>query len=115
MDARLATTPGPPYVAAIFSSIRDESDDGDGYAEMADRMDGLAALQPGYLGVESARRADGLGLTVSYWTSVEAASAWKLVAEHLGAQRLGRERWYRSYRVRIALVEREYGMESRGG
>jgi heme-degrading monooxygenase HmoA len=104
----LAQTPEPPYVAVIFTSIRTEADDA-GYAAMADAMDRLAATQPGYLGIESARGADRLGITVSYWQSADHARAWKGVADHLGAQRLGRERWYRAYRVRIAEVVREYG------
>jgi heme-degrading monooxygenase HmoA len=70
-------------------------------------MNELARRQPGYLGMESAR--DELGITVSYWADEHAARAWKSVAEHLLAQRLGRERWYADYRVRVAVVQREYG------
>ncbi|HYD10737.1 MAG TPA: antibiotic biosynthesis monooxygenase [Acidimicrobiales bacterium] len=101
----IAATPRPPYVAVIFTNLQTE--DLDGYGEMADRMEALAAEQPGYLGFESAR--SGLGIAVSYWADHEAARAWKAVAEHADAQRMGRERWYSSYRVRIATVEREYG------
>jgi heme-degrading monooxygenase HmoA len=103
----LAETPEPPYTAVIFSSLRTEGDRG--YDAMSDRMDELAAQQPGYLGVESAR--DGIGITVSYWATPGDAAAWKAVAEHRGAQQLGREQWYAAYRVRIATVEREYGYE----
>jgi heme-degrading monooxygenase HmoA len=102
----IATTPEPPYYAVIFSSLR--ADDDEGYAEMAERMLELAASQPGFLGVESAR--EGLGITVSYWTSLEAIRRWKQNAEHLEAQRLGHQRWYAGFRVRVALVEREYGI-----
>lgn len=105
--AGLASTPDPPYTAVIFTSIRTE-DDADGYAGMASRMEALAAEQPGYLGIESAR--EELGITVSYWRSVEDARAWKAVAEHQLAQKLGRGRWYRTYRVRVATVERDYGL-----
>ena len=52
----------------------------------------------------------GFGITVSYWRTEADAAAWKQVAEHLGAQRLGQEQWYRSYRVRVAVVQRDYGM-----
>ncbi len=103
--AGLADTPDPPYVAVIFTSLLGE--DSCGYAEMSARMLELAAEQPGYLGVESAH--EGLGITVSYWTDEQSAHAWKRQSEHLGAQRLGRERWYSEYRVRIATVKREYG------
>jgi heme-degrading monooxygenase HmoA len=95
-------------VAVIFTSVRTGLDP-DGYAATAERMEQLAADRPGYLGIESARDADGFGITVSYWTTPEAARAWKLVAEHLVAQELGRDRWYATYRVRIARVERDYG------
>lgn len=106
-DSPLARTPAPPYVAVIFTSQRTEGDQG--YAAMAEEMDRLAREQPGYLGIESARGADGAGITVSYWKDEASARAWKQVARHLEAQRAGRERWYREYRVRIAKVEREYG------
>ncbi|RTL70931.1 MAG: antibiotic biosynthesis monooxygenase [Pseudonocardiaceae bacterium] len=103
----IARTPEPPYVAVIFTSLRTAGDD-DGYAAAAAEMDALAARQPGYLGVESAR--DGVGITVSYWRDEESARAWKRVAEHVEAQRRGRAQWYVAYRVRVAEVVREYGM-----
>lgn len=104
----IAATPEPPYVAVLFTSLRTDADDA-GYDAMATEMERLGAQQPGYLGIESARGAGGLGITISYWRDAAAARAWKAVAEHLGAQTLGRERWYRAYRVRVAEVVREYG------
>jgi heme-degrading monooxygenase HmoA len=74
---------------------------------MSRRMEELAARQPGYLGVESAR--DEVGITVSYWVDEAAAAAWKQVAEHLVAQERGRSVWYEHYTVRVATVSREYG------
>lgn len=103
----------PPYYAVIFSSRR-AGGDGEAYDAMAERMAGLAALQPGYLGHESARDADGFGITVSYWRDEDAVRNWKRVAEHREAQRLGRQRWYRDYRVRVARVEREYAFDGAG-
>ena len=102
----LASTPDPPYTAVIFTSVRAD-DDGAGYSTMAERMETLASDQPGYLGIESAR--EEIGITVSYWQTPAAARAWKAVAEHQLAQKLGRDQWYRTYRVRIATVERDYG------
>jgi heme-degrading monooxygenase HmoA len=105
----LATTPEPPYVAVIFTSVRNEGDD-EAYADMAAAMGGLAAEQPGYLGIESARDpVTRLGVTVSYWQSDDDARRWKQVAEHLAAQRLGRDQWYDRYTVRVATVDRAYG------
>ncbi len=102
----LADTPTPPYYAVIFTSLRTEGDRG--YAEMAQRMVELASEQPGFLGVESAR--EEAGITVSYWADLASIEAWKQHAEHRVAQALGREHWYADYRVRIARVEREYGL-----
>jgi len=102
----IADTPAPPYYAVIFSSHRTEGDNG--YSEMAERMAQLASRQPGYLGMESAR--EGLGITVSYWESLEAIRNWKKNAEHQEAQRLGHQVWYSSFRVRVAKVEQEYGI-----
>ena len=96
-----------PYVAVIFSSRRTDAD-ADGYAAMADEMDAQARRQPGFVDVESARGADGFGITVSYWATEADAVAWKQVTDHLGAQRLGRERWYESYTTRVATVTRSY-------
>ena len=100
----LATTPDPPYYAVIFSSLRTEGDDG--YGRMAERKAELAAQQPGFLGVESARDASGLGITVSYWKDEDSIQAWKAHLEHAVAQRLGKEKWYAAYSMRVAKVER---------
>jgi heme-degrading monooxygenase HmoA len=109
MDERFARTPTPPYYAVIFTSAR--SSDDRGYSETAQRMVALASEVPGFLGVESVRAADGLGITVSYWASEEAIAAWRENAEHLVAQRHGRERWYDAFSLRVAKVERAYGKD----
>ena len=102
----IANTPTPPYYAVIFTSLRTQIDEG--YHEMAEEMVNLAALQPGYLGHESAR--DTLGITISYWESLEAIKQWKMQSDHLLAQKFGREKWYSAYSTRIAKVERDYNM-----
>jgi heme-degrading monooxygenase HmoA len=93
-----------PYYAVIFTSIKKEN--AEGYAEMAERMVELAQQQPGFLGVESARQE--IGITVSYWESLEAIKQWKQNAEHLVAQQLGKTKWYESYKVRICQVVMSY-------
>jgi len=105
--AGLARTPEPPYYAVIFTSRRTEGDHG--YGAMAARMAQLGATYPGFLGIESARGADGLGLTVSYWRDEASIVAWKRDAEHQKAQRAGQQTWYADYEVRVAKVERAYG------
>lgn len=100
----IAATPTPPYYAVIFTSER--TDVIDGYSQMAGRMAELAKQQPGYLGYESAR--EELGITVSYWDSLEAIKNWKKNTEHLVAQSRGRKEWYANYKTRICKVERDY-------
>ncbi len=100
----LSNTPQPPYYAVIFSSIKKNSDIA--YNEMAVKMEELAKQQPGFLGVESAR--EEIGITVSYWESLEAIQLWKHNVSHLEAQTKGKSDWYKAYQVRIAKVERAY-------
>lgn len=97
----------PPYYAVIFTTI--VTDTLEGYAETAGRMEELAKQQKGYLGIESARAE--IGITVSYWQSLEAIVEWKNNIEHTEARNLGREQWYKKYQLRICKVEREYGFE----
>jgi heme-degrading monooxygenase HmoA len=100
--------PAPPYYAVIFTAQRTDADDA-GYAAMAERMVELARVQPGFLGIDSARGTDGVGITVSYWRSQEDIRRWHAAAEHREAQRLGYERWYAWFQLRVCRVERAHG------
>ena len=99
-----ARTPEPPYYAVIFTSTRTEVDEG--YGAMSEKMVEMASTQPGFLGVESARDPNGLGITVSYWQSEEAIANWRRNAEHRIAQSQGKEKWYSEFVTRVAKVER---------
>ncbi len=96
-----------PYYAVIFTTLL--SDDVSEYMETAERMEALAKEQEGYLGIESAR--NEVGITVSYWESLEAIVQWKNNIEHTEARNRGREQWYKQYQLRICKVEREYGFK----
>jgi len=106
----LTTAPEPPYFAVIFSSQLGEDDDG--YGLMSEKMLDLVTNQPGFLGAESARGANGFGITVSYWLSSEAIANWKANVEHLAAQEMGKRTWYEHYEIRVAKVERAYAKPS---
>ncbi|WP_340154653.1 antibiotic biosynthesis monooxygenase [uncultured Winogradskyella sp.] len=93
-----------PYYAVIFTSTQTEINTG--YAEMANKMETLAKQQKGYIGMDSAK--NEVGITISYWESLEAIKNWKANSQHLLAQQKGREQWYNWYNVRICKVEREY-------
>lgn len=96
-----------PYYAVIFTSTL--TDNVQGYSEMAQKMEDLAKKQAGYIDFESAK--DDIGITISYWESLEAIANWKANADHLFAQQKGIKDWYAWYKVRICLVEREYDFE----
>jgi heme-degrading monooxygenase HmoA len=98
----------PGSWVVVFVSRRSGSD-AEGYGAMAERMEQLARAQPGFIGMHSVRGEDGVGITVCYWQSAEAIAAWKRDVEHAAAQQRGRERWYESYAVTVARVERQYG------
>ena len=99
-----AATPRPPYFAVVFTSVRTDCD-GEGYEAASRHMLELASAQPGYLGVESACGADGVGITVSYWGSLDAIRQWRQHLDHLAAQKDGRAKWYAAYRLRVCRVE----------
>ena len=101
----IAKTPQPPYYAIVFTSVKSENDEG--YNEMAIKMEELAKQQSGFLGMESAR--EQLGITVSYWSSLEDIQKWRVNLDHIEAQQKGKSTWYKDYKVRIAKVERDYG------
>lgn len=102
----IATTPKPPYYAVIFTTNRTTGDND--YDEMATKMVELAKLQPGFLGIDSAK--ENIGITVSYWKDMASIKNWKANSEHKEAQKKGRSIWYSSYKVRVSKVERDYGL-----
>jgi heme-degrading monooxygenase HmoA len=106
---RPARTPQPPYYAVVFTSVRAEGDRG--YAAMSERLSELVTDQPGFLGVDSVRGADGFGITVAYFDTEENLKAWRNQAEHTEARNLGRKAWYEELSVHVARVERAYRWE----
>lgn len=94
-----------PYYAVIFTSLRADDKD-NSYDEMADKMTALAKTQDCFLGLETAR--NEIGITISYWRDIKGIQGWKRHSEHLIAQKTGKKKWYKYYKVRVAKVEREY-------
>jgi len=100
--------PPPPYYAVIFSSKRNTVDDG--YYALNTHLMGVANDHPGYLGIESYREADGRGISIVYFDSLESIQAWRSNPQHTAAK-AQHEKWYDSHRVQISRVERAYGWE----
>ncbi|EEM11823.1 JEMB [Bacillus pseudomycoides] len=101
-----------PYYAVIFTSQL--SQDTTDYGDVAEEMEKLAKGQPGFINVDSVRDASGLGITISYWESLEAIKQWRENAAHTIARRRGREQWYESFHMKICVVEREYNFKRKG-
>ena len=94
-------------IAVIFCALRTGGDE-EGYQAAAKLMSALAAEQPGYLGQDNARSADGMGITVSYWRDDASAKAWRDHPEHAVIRERGRDQWYSAYTLHVARVERGY-------
>jgi heme-degrading monooxygenase HmoA len=103
----IAKTPKTPYYAVIFTSVKNFEDNN--YNIMSDKMVALANKQKGFLGIESAR--NELGITVSYWDSLESIKKWKMHVDHIEAREKGRSTWYKTFKVRICKVENDYEFE----
>ena len=110
----LAPLPDAPYYAVIFTSVRTPDDDA-GSAVAADRMLELASVRPGFLGIESVRGADGVGITVSYWRSLDDIDGWREQVEHRLVQGQGKAKWYERFALRVCKVERAYGFTKQRG
>ena len=105
--SEIAKTPNPPYYAVIFTTRK--SDNQEGYAEMNARIFELAKQQKGYLGIESAK--GEIGVSVTYWASLEDIANWKNHAEHKLAQEKGYSTWYQAFATRVCKVERDHFFE----
>jgi len=90
-------TPPIPHYAVIFSAQRCDDDD-DLYENTARAMADLAVQQLGYISHESARDADGLGSPSSYWTDEASIRVRKMNVEHMAAQGMVRDRFYKFHR-----------------
>ena len=95
------------YYAVIFTSKK--TDNEMSYEEMSKKMESLAKQQKGFLGMDSVQ--NEIGITISYWDSIEAIRNWKVNLQHQSAQKIGKEIWYSEYHVRICKVEREYSFK----
>lgn len=94
----------PPFHAVIFVSQRTPGDNG--YGDESARMVAMVKEQPGFIGMEAVRGADGKGITVAFFESDEAIRHWGRVEEHRSAQSSGRANWYESYQIYYSRVER---------
>lgn len=79
------------------------------YHTLAEEMVRLAKDQPGLIGFHSFRSEGGEGFTASYWKDSESMHKWGANTRHQEVQKLGREEFYKSYRISSAEVRLESG------
>ncbi|WP_043642340.1 antibiotic biosynthesis monooxygenase family protein [Chromobacterium haemolyticum] len=87
----------------------------DGYLGWAERLGRELAAADGFLSIErfaSLNRPNKM-LSLSFWRDEEAVAAWRRLEPHRAAQRQGREALFADYRLRVAAVLRDYGMDER--
>ena len=92
------------YYAVIFASVQTSITRG--YSMAAQHLEELAQDMPGFLGIDHAR--SDIGITISYWQTLEDITSWKAQTDHQAAQKKGKSTWYESYTIRICKVERHY-------
>lgn len=73
-----------------------------------DSIDGFISIERFQSLVEPGRI-----LSLSFWRDEEAIRLWRNVATHRAAQNAGRESIFADYRLRVAAVMRDYGMNDR--
>jgi heme-degrading monooxygenase HmoA len=84
---------------------------GDDYATMAAAMLERAKTMPGFVAFRTYRSDEGERLSVIWWEDHETLAAWREDAEHRGAQKLGREKWYAWFRLEVCDRARASGFE----
>ena len=103
---KISPSPSPPYICAVFTSIRTNINEG--YEEMNNLLFNEIKNIDGYIGNEAFRDKDGFGVNISYWKDLVSLKKWKNNQLHKEAHKLGKTKWYKEYKLRICKVEREY-------
>jgi heme-degrading monooxygenase HmoA len=99
----LAETLEAPYYTATFTTGPGLFAQRD--ADAASRLMVLATRAPGFLGLESAARAEGTA-TVSYWETLEAIEMWKTMCDQALSKTHGLKSWYLNFGLAVAKIDR---------
>jgi heme-degrading monooxygenase HmoA len=101
-------------IAVIFE-VWPASGEREYYLDIAADLRPLLSAIDGFISVERFESITEPGkiLSLSIWRDEEAVAAWRALEPHRTAQLLGRESVFRDYRLRVAHVLRDYGMDAR--
>ena len=91
------------YIVSFISVL---SPDSTGYEDAANQMMETVQNQLGFVAAYSARNADGVGITISYWTNLEAVTGWKKNKAHQAIQKKGKNQWYDWYQLQVSEIVR---------
>lgn len=101
-------------IAVIFE-VFPEPEEKQTYLDIAAELKPLLEEVDGFISVERFQSLTDPGklLSLSFWRDEEAVASWRRTTEHRRAQADGRRGIFRDYRLRIAAVVRDYGLEDR--
>lgn len=87
----------------------------DRYLDLAARLREDLEQMDGFISVERFQSLTDPGklLSISIWRDEAAVAGWRAFARHRAAQRAGRQGIFSDYRLRVATVLRDYGMNER--
>jgi heme-degrading monooxygenase HmoA len=104
-----------PVIAVIFEGIAQETQM-DAYLDAAARLRPLLAHIDGFLSIErfQSLTTPGKILSLSFWRDEQAVRQWRNLEQHREVQRVGRRSIFEDYRIRVAEVVRDYGINERG-
>jgi len=94
--------------AVIFTAKQTENLSG--YAEASKLLREKLVDFPGFIGLEAVEDHQGNEITVSYWENEEAIKRWNQHYDHKTIRTENKEKWYAYFKVRVALIQREYSM-----
>jgi heme-degrading monooxygenase HmoA len=100
---------------AVIFEVEPEPDRLEEYLDIAAKLRPELEKLDGFISIERFRSLsqEGKILSLSFWRDEEAIARWRRHEQHHEAQLLGRERIFRDYRLRVAAVVRDYGMDER--
>jgi len=100
---------------AVIFEVEPEPDGVQEYLDTAARLRPELEKIDGFISIERFKSLsqDGKILSLSFWRDENAIARWRRQGQHHAAQRAGRDRIFRDYRIRVAAVVRDYGMYER--
>jgi heme-degrading monooxygenase HmoA len=96
-------------LAVIFEVIPTEEGKSE-YLKIAAKLRSFLENRDGFISIErfQSLTEEGKILSLSFWRDENSIAEWRNVLEHRNAQKKGKESLFRSYRIRVAEVVRDY-------